>query len=59
MAWAIIRVKSEKWQMFSFGLHTGHGRPYRKKDVDILERVRRRAAKMIQKLRDIRLVMPQ
>ena len=28
-------------------------RPYRKKDIDILERVRRRATKMIQKLRNI------
>ena len=28
-------------------------RPYRKKDIDMLERVRRRATKMIQKLRNI------
>ena len=28
-------------------------RPYRKKDVDMLERVQRRATKIIQKLRDI------
>ena len=27
--------------------------PYRKKDIDMLERVHRRAAKMILKLRDI------
>ena len=28
-------------------------RPYRKKDIDMLEKVKRRATKMIQKLRDI------
>ena len=28
-------------------------RPYRKKDIDMLERVQRRATKMIQKLRNI------
>ena len=32
-------------------------RPYRKKDIDILERVQRRATKIIQKLRNIRYEM--
>ena len=49
---------SEKWQMlFNYGkckcLHIQAWRPYHKKDIDILERVQRRATKMIQKFRNI------
>ena len=49
---------SEKWKMlFNFGkckcLHIGHGNEDHKKDIDRLERVQRRATKMIPKLRNI------
>ena len=33
--------------------------PYRKKDIDMLERVQRRATKMVQKLRNINYEMRQ